>query len=76
MLSLRILGLVATVLTLMPASTQAAPAAGWIAYIGTYTSTGSKGIYAYRFQPSTGKLTEIGLAVETSNPSFLTVDPN
>ncbi|HYW47003.1 MAG TPA: lactonase family protein [Bryobacteraceae bacterium] len=45
-------------------------------YIGTYTRQNSKGIYAYRFQPSTGKLTEIGLAGETSNPSFLAVHPN
>ncbi len=49
---------------------------GWIAYIGTYTRRDSKGIYAYRFQPSTGKLMAIGLAAETSNPSFLAVHPN
>jgi 6-phosphogluconolactonase len=47
-----------------------------LVYIGTYTRQNSKGIYAYRFQPSTGKLTEIGLAGETSNPSFLAVHPN
>ena len=47
-----------------------------IAYIGTYTRQNSKGIYAWRFQPSTGKLTSIGLAGETSNPSFLAVHPN
>ncbi len=47
-----------------------------IAYIGTYTRGASKGIYAYRFQPSSGKLTEIGLAAETPNPSFLAVHPN
>ena len=47
-----------------------------LVYIGTYTRQNSKGIYAYRFQPSTGKLTEIGLVGETSNPSFLAVHPN
>jgi 6-phosphogluconolactonase len=47
-----------------------------IVYIGTYTRQNSKGIYAYRFQPSTGKLTDLGLAAETSNPSWVTVHPN
>ena len=48
----------------------------WIVYVGTYTRQTSKGIYAYRFEAATGKLTSIGLAVETSNPSFLAVHPN
>jgi 6-phosphogluconolactonase len=54
------------------------PACGaeWVAYVGTYTSGASKGIYAYRFDDSTGKLTALGLAAETSNPSFLAVSPN
>jgi 6-phosphogluconolactonase len=47
-----------------------------LTYIGTYTRGNSKGIYAYRFQPSTGKLTEIGLVAETPSPSFLAVHPN
>jgi 6-phosphogluconolactonase len=53
---------------------DAAPS-GWIAYVGTYTRQGSKGIYAYRFDPATGGFTAIGLAAETSNPTFLAVDP-
>lgn len=48
----------------------------WTMYVGTYTRGPSKGIYAYKFQPSTGKLTSIGLAGETSNPSFLAVHPS
>ena len=47
-----------------------------IAYIGTYTRNKSKGIYAYRFDPKTGAVTDIGLVAETSNPSFLAVHPN
>src|SRR5437763_12499653 len=47
-----------------------------IAYIGTYTRQKSKGIYAYWFAGASGKLTEIGLAAETVNPSFLAVHPN
>jgi 6-phosphogluconolactonase len=54
---------------------QAAPNE-WIAYIGTYTRNKSKGIYAYRFDPKTGNVTDIGLVAETSNPSFLAVHPN
>lgn len=38
------------------------PADGeYIVYIGTCTATTSKGIRAYRFQPSSGKLTPIGM---------------
>jgi 6-phosphogluconolactonase len=45
-------------------------------YVGTYTRQNSKGIYAYRFDTKTGKVTETGLAGETSNPSFLALHPN
>ncbi|MGA2772325.1 MAG: lactonase family protein [Bryobacteraceae bacterium] len=48
----------------------------WLAYIGTYTRPPSQGIYAWRFQAASGKLTPLGLAAETSNPTFLAVDPN
>ncbi len=59
----------------------AAPAAHtdkYFVYVGTYTEEGSKskGIYAYRFDPNDGKLTSIGLAAQTINPSFLAVHPN
>jgi 6-phosphogluconolactonase len=46
----------------------------YLAYVGTYTDHGSKGIYAYRFDSSNGKLTSLGLAVESANPSFLAED--
>ncbi len=42
-----------------------------LVYAGAYTSHGGKGIYGYRFQTTTGKLTAEGVAVETPNPSFL-----
>src|ERR1700691_1191081 len=56
-----------------------APAAGsasqkYLVYVGTYTDHGSKGIYAYRFDSSTGKLTSLGLAAESAEPSFLAAD--
>jgi 6-phosphogluconolactonase len=55
------------------------PAAGlaqqkYLVYVGTYTDHGSRGIYAYRFDSSTGKLTSLGLAAEAAEPSFLAVD--
>ena len=48
----------------------------YLVYVGTYTDHGSKGIYAYRFDSSTGKLVSLGLAAETAEPSFLAVDSN
>jgi len=46
----------------------------YLVYVGTYTDHGSKGIYAYRFDSSSGKLTSLGLAAEAAEPSFLAVD--
>jgi 6-phosphogluconolactonase len=48
----------------------------WNVYVGTYTRGPSKGIYAYKFDRATGKLTPSGLAGESSNPSFLAVHPS
>lgn len=46
----------------------------YVLYVGTYTKNGSKGIYAYRYDAESGKLSPIGLAAETENPSFLVAD--
>jgi 6-phosphogluconolactonase len=59
---------------LLLASLSAA-AADPLVYVGTYTTKGSRGIYAFRFD-SAGKLTPIGLAAESSSPSFLAEHPN
>jgi 6-phosphogluconolactonase len=60
-----------------PGTAFAAPAAGnFLVYVGTYTAKDSKGIYAYRFEASTGKLTPIGLAAATENPSYVVLHPN
>lgn len=48
----------------------------YLAYIGTYTWKNSKGIYVFRFNASTGTLTPLGLAAESTNPSYLAVHPN
>jgi 6-phosphogluconolactonase len=54
----------------------AAQAADRTVFVGTYTKAQSKGIYSFHFDSVTGKLTDVSLAVEASNPSFLAVHPN
>jgi 6-phosphogluconolactonase len=58
------------------AAERAAIKSKYLVYVGTYTGKGSKGIYAYRFDPATDQLTSLGLAAETINPSFLAVHPS
>jgi 6-phosphogluconolactonase len=45
----------------------------YIAYVGTYTGNGSKGIYYYSLEITSGKLEYRGAAGELENPSYLTV---
>src|SRR5882724_3998167 len=47
----------------------------YLIYVGTYTGPASKGVYAFRFDPASGKSTSLGLMAETTNPSFLAIDP-
>ena len=47
----------------------------YFVYLGTYTEKASKGIYACRFDPASDRLTSLGLAAETADPSFLAIDP-
>lgn len=50
--------------------------AGEVFYIGTYTQPGkSRGIYRGELDPATGALKVLGLAAESSNPSFLALHP-
>ena len=51
--------------------------ASYLVYVGTYTTSASKGIYVYRFK--SGSLAPLGLdglAAQTDNPSFLAADPS
>src|SRR4030095_222870 len=59
-------------------SSPAAPRAARkvIVYVGTYDGEQSKGIYAFRFDGAPGRLTPLGLAAESRNPSFLAIHPN
>lgn len=47
-----------------------------VVYVGTYTKTDSKGIYAFTFDSDNGRLQPLGLAGEAEHPSFLAVHPN
>lgn len=53
-----------------------ANAAEYLVYTGTFTTRIGKGIYVYRFDNSTGKLSRIGLAAESVNPSSLAEHPS
>jgi 6-phosphogluconolactonase len=49
----------------------------YLVYVGTYThKSDSKGIYVYTFDPGTGKLSALGVAAESEDPSFLAVHPS
>jgi len=59
------------------AAQKRTPNKPYLVYVGTYTNkTVSKGIYAYLFDPGTGKLTSLGVATESEDPSFLAVHPS
>jgi 6-phosphogluconolactonase len=69
-----IAGLIMSVVTGSGAIADPRAQAGRLVYIGTYTggTTGSQGIYAFRFHDTTGSLSSVGLVAETPSPSFLT----
>src|SRR5437867_12495157 len=47
-----------------------------LTYFGTYTSNGkSKGIYCYKLDLATGKLTSVGVTEGIKNPTFLAIHP-
>jgi 6-phosphogluconolactonase len=52
------------------------PKSKYVLFVGTYTEKQSKGIYAYRFDSASSELTPLGIAAETTNPSFLAIDPS
>ena len=65
----------AAVLACVPA-VRTAGTDDYLIYVGTYTGGASKGIYAFRFQASTGKTVPVGLVAESASPSFLAVHPD
>ncbi|MBI3465189.1 MAG: lactonase family protein, partial [Planctomycetes bacterium] len=65
-------GLIASLFLSVPQS----HAADLLAYVGTYTSGKSEGIYIYRMDLATGAMTRVGVATGVKNPSFLAIHPN
>jgi 6-phosphogluconolactonase len=69
---------------MMPPAFPAAqkPAGDYLVYAGSYTNptpgttSGSKGIYGFRFDSKTGTLTPLGLVAETVNPAHVWPSPN
>lgn len=58
------------------ASAESKPSDDWLwVYFGTYTRGESKGIYRAKLDRSTGALTDLQLAAELVNPSFLALHP-
>jgi 6-phosphogluconolactonase len=47
-------------------------------YVGSYTDkpSTSQGIYAWRFEPSSGNVTSLGLVAETINPAYVSATPD
>src|SRR5207302_6757932 len=73
----RCLGFFVYCLLAIPSVFPQTPNQKFLVFVGTYTDkTDSKGIYAYEFDASTGKLAPQGLAAETSNPSWVVIHPN
>lgn len=62
--------------SLIAATTMSA--ASQLIFVGTYTPEGgeSQGIYAVRFDPLTGHLSQPALVATTPNPTFLDLNPN
>ena len=60
----------------LTAALSARAAANSILYVGTYTGPVSKGIYAWRFDATTGRTESLGLATENPNSSFMALRPD
>ena len=64
-------------LTLVPVTFAKEPAKHrYLVFVGTYTDKGSKGIYAFDFDAASNQFKELGVAAETTSPSFLAIDPS
>ena len=69
--------LLVVVLVCLSASAAPPQKAKYLMYVGTYTENSkSKGIYAYRYDAATQEITSLGLAAETTNPSWVALHPN
>jgi 6-phosphogluconolactonase len=50
----------------------------YFVYVGSYTDapSRSKGVYAWRFEPSSATITPLGLVAETVNPAYVCATPD
>ncbi len=62
-------------LTSLTLTMSAAPTPSHDFFVGTYTRTTSRGIYAVKLDAKTGALSASTLAAETPNPTFLALHP-
>ena len=76
MTGLRMRSLVPPTLVCLASALAAAAAPPVPVYVGTYTDGGSRGIYRFELDPSSGAATAPILAGGSENPSFLAVHPN
>jgi 6-phosphogluconolactonase len=64
----------------LAAAALVAPMSAWakgvLLYSGAYTDKGSKGIYVWRFDETSGAITPLGLAAETLQPAHVWASPN
>ena len=62
----------------LPTLAAAAGGEDYFIYVGSYTDapSHSKGIYAWRFEPSSGSVTPLGLVAETVNPAYVCATPD
>src|SRR6476660_2596366 len=68
--------IVGSIVNLSPASAADGARQLWT-YFGTYTNNGkSKGIYCYKLDLASGKLTSVGVTEGIKNPSFLAIHPS
>jgi len=65
-----------TCLLFLTLSLHAAQGSSYLVYVGTYTDTGSEGIYVYRYDAESGRIEPLGVAAKAVNPSFLVVHPS
>jgi 6-phosphogluconolactonase len=63
-------------LSLVTASAMDSHNTKYLLFVGTYTGKDSKGIYAYSYDAVSSEFTPLGVAAETTNPSFLAIDPS
>ncbi|MEQ8784965.1 MAG: lactonase family protein [Pirellulaceae bacterium] len=79
LLTCSLLGLALAAVSLFSSTTAVAEdeTDSLMVYIGTYTrKDGSRGVYRFKLNTSTGELTAVGQPAETESPSFLAIHPN